>query len=590
MPDEQPDRTTSNLTQPGRTRLNLTKPPLMNFSWISEALGRPPIGWRDVVDIAIVSILIYEVLTLIRGTRAAQMAVGGALAVGLFYVSRLAELETVNWLIRNLIGYIVFAAIVLFQSDIRRALAHLGRAPFFRYLAKGETVDETVEEIAVAAQMLSSQRTGAIIAIERQIGLRNYAEGGIPLDAQISYDLLVTIFQNGTPLHDGAVIIQENRVAAAACFLPLTVNPRLSKDLGTRHRAAIGLTEENDAVAVVVSEETGWVSIVLEGRIERNLTPERLRGRLRELLRPRRSGEPSPAGARGRLTCGLASSGTSAPRCCPSGWRRCCGASWQGNAKPSVPCECRSSIATSRPSSSCWASPRRWSTCASAAAAACSGELRGADLVAVLDLRSARPGRRLFHLLPGDIAVPAGVKVLQATPSTLSLTFEASAVRTVPVVPDLDGDPAPGFIVGTRHHRAGHGRGRRPHLRRPEDHRSDDRAGGHHRRHHVRPRHGDHRAARHARAPAQPAKRRGDDRNRSGAGGAHPRTRARGAARAGGRAPGDADAGHGKRDRAGRKPGGVGAHGRRASSSTRTCLGSTPGATIFPCATSQLAM
>ena len=261
----------------------------MDVSWIAETLGRPPIGWRDVIDIAIVSILIYEVLHLIRGTRAAQMAVGGALAVGLYYVSRLAELETVNWLIRNLVGYVVFAAIVLFQSDIRRALAHLGRAPFFRYLAKAETVDETIEEIAVAAQMLSSQRTGAIVAIERQIGLRNYAEGGIPLDAAISYDLLVTIFQNGTPLHDGAVIIQENRISAAACFLPLTVNPRLSKDLGTRHRAAIGLTEENDAVALVVSEETGWISLVLEGRIERNLTPERLRARLRQLLGPGRS-------------------------------------------------------------------------------------------------------------------------------------------------------------------------------------------------------------------------------------------------------------------------------------------------------------
>jgi diadenylate cyclase len=112
-------------------------------------------------------------------------------------------------------------------------------------------------------------------------------EGGIPLDAQISYDLLVTIFQNGSPLHDGAVIIQEDRIAAAACFLPLTITPRLSKDLGTRHRAAIGLTEENDALAVVVSEETGWISLVLEGRLERNLTPDELRGRLRQLLRPR---------------------------------------------------------------------------------------------------------------------------------------------------------------------------------------------------------------------------------------------------------------------------------------------------------------
>ena len=255
----------------------------MDLTWITEALGRPSLGWRDVIDIALVSLLIYEVLVLIRGTRAVQMAVGAGLAVALFYLSNILQLETVNWLIRNMVGYVVFAAIVLFQSDIRRALAHLGRAPFFRYLAKGETVDETVEEIAVAAQMLSSQRTGAIVVVERQIGLRNYSEGGIPLDAQISYDLLVTSSRSRSPLHDGAVIIQENRISAAACFLPLTVNPRLSKDLGTRHRAAIGLTEENDALAVVVSEETGFISLVLDGRVERNITPEHLRVRLREL-------------------------------------------------------------------------------------------------------------------------------------------------------------------------------------------------------------------------------------------------------------------------------------------------------------------
>jgi diadenylate cyclase len=267
----------------------------VDTSWITEALGRPALGWRDALDIALVSLLIYEALLLIRGTRAVQMAVGAGLAVALFYVSQIVQLETVNWLIRNMVGYVVFAAIVLFQSDIRRALAHLGRAPFFRYLAKGETVDETIEEIAVAAQMLSSQRTGALIVIERLIGLRNYIEGGIPLDARLSYDLLVSIFQVSTPLHDGAVIIQENRVSAAACFLPLTVNPRLSRDLGTRHRAAIGLTEENDALAVVVSEETGWISLVLEGRIERNLTPDRLRLRLRELLHPHRTSAIPPA-------------------------------------------------------------------------------------------------------------------------------------------------------------------------------------------------------------------------------------------------------------------------------------------------------
>src|ERR671935_3004158 len=178
-------------------------------------------------------------------------------------------------------GYVVFAVIVLFQSDIRRALAHLGRGPFFRYFAKPESAGESIEELVVAAGMLASQRIGAIIAIERQIGLRNYIEGGIPLDAVLSYDLLVSIFLPTSPLHDGAVIVQNDRVAAAACFLPLTVNPRLGKELGSRHRAAIGLTEENDSVAVVVSEETGSVSLVVDGQIERGLDADTLRTRLR---------------------------------------------------------------------------------------------------------------------------------------------------------------------------------------------------------------------------------------------------------------------------------------------------------------------
>lgn len=257
--------------------------------WIAAFLKRAPLGWRDLLDILVVWVLIYEVLKLIRGTRAVQMAIGGLVLVGLFYGSRWGQLETVNWLIRNLLGYIVFAVIVLFQSDIRRALAHLGRAPFFRYFAKAESEEETVEELVVAANMLSTQRIGAIIAIERQIGLRNYIEGGIPLDAVLSYDLLLSIFQPGSPLHDGAVIVQEDRVAAAACFLPLTVNPRLSKELGSRHRAAIGLTEENDSVAVVVSEETGTISLVADGQIERGVDADDLRARLRTLVLQRRN-------------------------------------------------------------------------------------------------------------------------------------------------------------------------------------------------------------------------------------------------------------------------------------------------------------
>ncbi len=264
--------------------------------YLTGLLRRPPVGWWDILDIAIVSILIYEFLKLIRGTRAVQMAAGSLIIVGLFYVSRLAPLQTVNWMIRNMLVYVAFAAIVIFQSDIRRALAHFGQAPFFRYLNRMEADDEAIEELVVASTMLAAQRIGAIIAVEREIGLRNYIESGIPLDATLTYDLLVTIFQPGSPLHDGAVIVQESRIAAAACFLPLTVNPQLSRELGTRHRAAIGLTEEGDAVAIVVSEETGKISLAMNGHIERELKADELRARLRPLVVQRR-GRTRPTAA-----------------------------------------------------------------------------------------------------------------------------------------------------------------------------------------------------------------------------------------------------------------------------------------------------
>ena len=258
------------------------------MDWLTELLQRPAVSWSDALDIALVSFLVYELLLLIRGTRAVQMALSGGFLILLFFLSRWLQLETVNWVIRNLAAYVVFAIIVLFQSDIRRALAHFGRAPFFRYFERAESAAETIEELVVAASTLAGRRIGAIIVVERQIGLRNYIEGGIPLDAMVTYDLLASIFQPGSPLHDGAVIIQRDRVAAAACFLPLSVNPRVSRDLGTRHRAALGLTEENDAVAIVVSEESGTVSLVMDGDIERGIAAEALKTRLRALLGHRR--------------------------------------------------------------------------------------------------------------------------------------------------------------------------------------------------------------------------------------------------------------------------------------------------------------
>ena len=269
--------------------------------WLSELLRRPSVSWWDLLDIALVSFLMYELLLLIRGTRAVQMALSGLFLLGLFFVSRWLQLETVNWVIRNLATYVVFAIIVLFQSDIRRALAHFGRAPFFRYFERASSADETIEELVVAVTTLATRRIGAIIAIERQIGLRNYIEGGIPLDAMVTYDLMASIFQPGSPLHDGAAIIQGDRIAAAACFLPLSVNPRVSRDLGTRHRAALGLTEENDAVAIVVSEETGNISLVIAGDIERGLSADALRVRLRSLLGARRRDRAARAETRSSL-------------------------------------------------------------------------------------------------------------------------------------------------------------------------------------------------------------------------------------------------------------------------------------------------
>ena len=258
------------------------------MSFLIDLLQRPTIAWWDLLDIAIVSVLIYQLLLHIKGTRAAQMALSSGLLIGLFFLSRWLQLETVNWIIRNLATYLVIAIVVLFQSDIRRALAHFGRSPFLRYFDRSRRTDETLEELVVTASNLAAKRTGALIIVERQIGLRNYIEGGIPLDAVLTYDLMASIFHTGSPLHDGAVIVQGDRIAAAACFLPLSVSPRVSRELGTRHRAALGLTEENDAIAIVVSEETGNIGLVIGGKLTRGVSPDNLRTELRSLLGRRR--------------------------------------------------------------------------------------------------------------------------------------------------------------------------------------------------------------------------------------------------------------------------------------------------------------
>jgi len=253
---------------------------------MSEFLSIPRLTWISVLDILIVAFIIYQLLVLIKGTRAVQMALGLTLIVAFFYFSRWSRLETVSWLLTNILPYFVFAIIVIFQSEIRRALAHFGKTTLFSGFGSINR-NEFYDEIVLATTTLASKQTGALIIIQRDIGLRSYIESGIALDAVLSYDLLVTIFNPAVPLHDGAVIIQGNVIAAAACFLPLTVKPRLSKELGTRHRAAIGVTEETDAVAIIVSEETGAISFAHDGEIERYLNGDTLKQRMREVLERR---------------------------------------------------------------------------------------------------------------------------------------------------------------------------------------------------------------------------------------------------------------------------------------------------------------
>ncbi len=231
---------------------------------------------RDFIDIFIVAFLVYRFLLLLRGTRGAQMTLGLVVLLTFFALTKYYRLRTLEWLFANLFTYVVFAIIVIYQNEIRRGLAGLGRSSWFSGRRR-TTEREDFEEIILAATTLASKKIGALIVVERDIGLKNYAESGITLDAVPTYDLLVTIFSPNTPLHDGAVIVQQRRIIAAGCFLPLTLDPHLSKELGTRHRAAIGITEETDAVAIIVSEETGIISAAIEGKITRNLDGAGLR-------------------------------------------------------------------------------------------------------------------------------------------------------------------------------------------------------------------------------------------------------------------------------------------------------------------------
>jgi len=239
------------------------------------------LGWRDVLDVALVTFVVYQGILLVKGTRAMHMLLGLGVVFVALVVSQRLGLQTINWIINSFLTSLILVIIILFQADIRRALARLGKGPFAA--AESET-GSTLEEVVRTAVSLATRMTGGLIVLERHIGLNDYIESGVHVDAKVTRELLIQIFQTSGPLHDGAVVVSGERIVAARCLLPLSANPALARHLGTRHRAGLGLSEETDAVCVIVSEERGRVSVAVGGKLTPDLDAVALRNLLFELF------------------------------------------------------------------------------------------------------------------------------------------------------------------------------------------------------------------------------------------------------------------------------------------------------------------
>jgi diadenylate cyclase len=245
-----------------------------------------PIRWQDFLDIGIITFLVYRSLQIVRGSRAMQMIIGLAVILVAYVSSRALGLLTLSWILDNFLASIILVIVVIFQSDIRRALTQVGSAPLFAAAERAvQANDDIVDEVGQAAMALAEKNVGALIVIEREVGLNEYMEIGTRLDARVSRELVESVFLPHSPIHDGALVIQKGRVTAVRCLLPLSTNPNLRKTWGTRHRAALGVTEETDAVAVVVSEQEGSAALVVGGNVTENIDGGRLRSALRELLK-----------------------------------------------------------------------------------------------------------------------------------------------------------------------------------------------------------------------------------------------------------------------------------------------------------------
>jgi diadenylate cyclase len=237
--------------------------------------------WQDAVDVLLVSFIIYRIILIIRGTRAVQMLAGIAVLIVLYFGARELELLSLYWLLRTLLNSLFLVIIIVFQRDIRRALTQVGKTPFYKLY---DDADHSLNEIVAATQYLARRRIGALIILERDTGLRDYLESGHTVDGKLTKELLVSLFLPTSPLHDGGVVISNNRIQTAGCLLPLSKNPYIDKRYGTRHRAAVGLSEETDAVVIVISEETQEISLVQQGAIKKLADEEQLTTELEDIF------------------------------------------------------------------------------------------------------------------------------------------------------------------------------------------------------------------------------------------------------------------------------------------------------------------
>jgi len=257
------------------------------FSWISI----PRIMWTDIVEILVIAFLLYHVLVWIKNTRAWSLMRGLLIIFIFVFIAALLNMTTILWIARNFFSVALVAAVIVFQPELRRALEQIGRSNFFTSLISFDNTrvtgelfsDNTIAEIVRASFVMGRERTGALIVIENSDSLAEYERTGIMIDSVVSSQLLINIFEHNTPLHDGAVIIRGNRITSATCYLPLSDNMELSKELGTRHRAGVGISEATDSLTIIVSEETGRVSVAFNGELQRNLSAEDLKKRLEVL-------------------------------------------------------------------------------------------------------------------------------------------------------------------------------------------------------------------------------------------------------------------------------------------------------------------